>query len=231
MIALQPVGLLGDDAQEAPGRVGVVERAVEQRLGEALDRGDRRLELVRDVGDEVAADRLEPLEPGDVVEHDARRRRRVVARRAQQQRAVGLQVAVLGADAHDDVGLDRPSPASVSATTRCRSGLRTTSWMVLPSSLGRGRCRAAARRRRSRRSRAPRVSTARTPSTMLESTASRSLRSRVSVPKLVVELVRHTVQALRDGRELLGARHVQLVREVAGGEPLGAALDVADGAG
>ena len=48
----------------------VLERAVLERLGEPLDGRDRRLELVRDVGDEVAAHGLETLEPRDVVEHD-----------------------------------------------------------------------------------------------------------------------------------------------------------------
>ena len=39
-----------------------------QRLGGGADRGDRRAELVRDVGDEVAADRLEAAQVGDVEE-------------------------------------------------------------------------------------------------------------------------------------------------------------------
>src|SRR6185436_8624810 len=51
----------------------VAQRTGEQRLDEALDRGQRRLELVRDVGDEVAADALEAPQVGDVVqdEHQA----------------------------------------------------------------------------------------------------------------------------------------------------------------
>ena len=74
-------------------------------------------------------------------------------------------------------------PPSVCATTRWRSGLRTTSWMDLPSAsagLVSSR-RAAAALTAIRRSS---VSTASTPSTMLESTASRSLRSWVSVRSL-----------------------------------------------
>ena len=55
----------------------VVQRPVEQGLGVCLDRGQRRLELVRGVGDEVLPHPLEPAELGDVVEdqHGPRRRR------------------------------------------------------------------------------------------------------------------------------------------------------------
>ena len=49
---------------------GLAARAVaQQRLGVARDRGERRLELVRDVGHEVPADRLEPAHLGEVVQH------------------------------------------------------------------------------------------------------------------------------------------------------------------
>src|SRR5665647_3032539 len=74
-------------------------------------------------------------------------------------------------------------PDRVCATTRCRSGLRRTSWIVRPSaSAGSASMRlaAAALTAMMRSS----VSTASTPSTMLERTASRSLRSRVRVPIL-----------------------------------------------
>ena len=70
-------------------------------------------------------------------------------------------------------------PPSVCATTCWRSGLRTTSWMDLPSAAAgsvSSRRAAAALTAITRSS----VSTARTPSTMLASTASRSLRSCVS---------------------------------------------------
>ena len=69
---VETVGLAGDDAQESASRVGVVGGAVQQGLGEALDRRHGGLEFVRDVGDEVAPHRLEPLEPGHVVEDDDR---------------------------------------------------------------------------------------------------------------------------------------------------------------
>ena len=40
----------------------------EQRLGEEAERAHRRLQLVADVGDEVAADLLEPAALGDVLD-------------------------------------------------------------------------------------------------------------------------------------------------------------------
>ena len=42
----------------------------EQRLGVALDGRERRAQLVRDVGDEVAPDHLQPTQLGDVVQHE-----------------------------------------------------------------------------------------------------------------------------------------------------------------
>ncbi len=64
---VQAVGLLGDDLQEAVGVSRLLDRAVEQRFDEAFDRSDRRLQLVRDVGHEVAADAFEPAKVGHVV--------------------------------------------------------------------------------------------------------------------------------------------------------------------
>ena len=43
---------------------------VDQRLGVALDGGQRRAQLVRDVGDEVAADLIGAAQVGDVVEDE-----------------------------------------------------------------------------------------------------------------------------------------------------------------
>ena len=60
-----------DDLEEALPGVGVV-GLVEQGLGVALDGGERRAQLVRDVGDEVAADLIGALEVGDVVQHEDR---------------------------------------------------------------------------------------------------------------------------------------------------------------
>ena len=54
----QPLGLGDHPAGEPLHRLGVVGRVV-HGLGEQPDRADRRLQLVADVGDEVAADRLD----------------------------------------------------------------------------------------------------------------------------------------------------------------------------
>ena len=43
-----------------------------ERLGQQLERADRRLQLVADVGDEVAPHALDPVELGDVVHEDGR---------------------------------------------------------------------------------------------------------------------------------------------------------------
>ena len=55
--------------EEPPRGLGVG-RVAQQRLGVARDRRERRLELVRHVGDEVPADRLEPADLGEVVQHE-----------------------------------------------------------------------------------------------------------------------------------------------------------------
>ena len=56
-----------------------VVRGVDHRLASSASAADRRLELVADVGDEVAADRLDPAGLGEVLheqEHQARPQRR-----------------------------------------------------------------------------------------------------------------------------------------------------------
>ena len=72
-----------------------------ERLGEHLERADRRLELVAHVGDEVAAHALDPVHLGDVVDERGRaerplgvaeRHRRQVQHRA--RRAEELQLAL-----------------------------------------------------------------------------------------------------------------------------------------
>ena len=57
---------------EEPARVlPLLERPGQQRLEVAVDRGQRRPQLVRDVGHELGADLLEPPQLGDVVQdHD-----------------------------------------------------------------------------------------------------------------------------------------------------------------
>ena len=57
-----------DDRQEASGGVQVFEPAVEEGLGVALDRSERRAQLVRDIGNKVSPHRLQPSELREVME-------------------------------------------------------------------------------------------------------------------------------------------------------------------
>ena len=66
---LHPRGVALDDLEEALPAPRVV-RVVEQRLDVAANGRERRAQLVRDVGDEVAADLVGALEVGDVVQHE-----------------------------------------------------------------------------------------------------------------------------------------------------------------
>ena len=63
-------GVVANDFEETAIILRIVEGAGEQSFGEAADGGERRLEFVRDVGDEILADALEATEFGDVVEDD-----------------------------------------------------------------------------------------------------------------------------------------------------------------
>ena len=67
-----PLRVDADLAQEALGVRRLVQRAVLERLDEPADRGERRAQLVRRVGHEVAADLLHAPAVGDVVEGDHR---------------------------------------------------------------------------------------------------------------------------------------------------------------
>ena len=74
----EPVALGEHPAREPLDRLRVVAR-VGDRLGQQLDRADRRLELVADVGDEVAAYGLDPALAGAVLDqgqHQPRAERR-----------------------------------------------------------------------------------------------------------------------------------------------------------
>ena len=99
----EPVRLAGDDLEEAAVVGRVIRRSVEERLHEALDRRDGRLQFVRHVGDKVAADVLQPLHVGDVVEHD---HRSPFARRVAQGRAAEADRAVAD-PVEDQIVLDR----------------------------------------------------------------------------------------------------------------------------
>ena len=63
----EPGALVLHPPGEPADRLRVVGR-VQHRLGQQGQRADRRLQLVADVGDEVAADGLQPVRLGDVVE-------------------------------------------------------------------------------------------------------------------------------------------------------------------
>ena len=64
--AADPQGFGEDALREATDDIGVV--LTEHRLGQQAQRADRRLELVADVGDEVATNGLEPASFGDVLD-------------------------------------------------------------------------------------------------------------------------------------------------------------------
>ena len=69
---LHPQRVAADDLEERAARpaASVPCRPVEQRLDVAADGGQRRAQLVRDVGDEVAADPIGAAQVGDVVQDE-----------------------------------------------------------------------------------------------------------------------------------------------------------------
>ena len=67
--ASQPFGVALDHVEELARLPGVVGRVVQQRLGVTLYGGQGRAHLMGDVGDEIGADLLQPLQFGDLVEH------------------------------------------------------------------------------------------------------------------------------------------------------------------
>ena len=69
---VQPVRLCVDLRQERPRASGSSAAPSMQRLDGRLDDGQRRLQLVRDVGDEVLPEPLQPAQLGGVVEHHDR---------------------------------------------------------------------------------------------------------------------------------------------------------------
>ena len=70
---------------------------VDERFGVALDGGERRAQLVRDVGDEVAADLIGAPQIGDVVQHEHRAAAgRDDRRDSRHQRAADVAVAGQG---------------------------------------------------------------------------------------------------------------------------------------
>ena len=71
----EPHRVLADDLEEALLLRGALEVALQQGLGEPADRGQRRLQLVGEVRDEVAADPFERVESRDIHEDEHRSRR------------------------------------------------------------------------------------------------------------------------------------------------------------
>ena len=85
-----------DDRQEASGGVQVFEPAVEEGLGVALDRSERRAQLVRDIGNKVSPHRLQPSELSEVMEdqHIPTHRRPVFTNLHRAHRQVPLFLTV-----------------------------------------------------------------------------------------------------------------------------------------
>ena len=80
-------------------RVSSSSGVVDQRFGVALDRRQRRAQLVRDVGDEVAADLIGAAQIGDVVQHEHRAAARGDNRRdARDERAARCRAPATARD-------------------------------------------------------------------------------------------------------------------------------------
>ena len=112
---------------------GSLHGAVEQGFDEALDRGDRRLELVRDVGHEVAADVFQAAKVGHVVEHDHGADR--PAFEIVQRRAAGLHHP-LAIAVQQDVGLDRFAAGQRAGDEAAQVGIAHD--LLQPAALGLG---------------------------------------------------------------------------------------------
>ena len=141
----EPVGLVRHPAGEALHRLGVVGGALD-RLGEQRQRADRRLQLVPDVGDEVAAHRLDPAGLGDVLQHErdrSRRRRRAAAQphavHAEQPRPGAGEVA-----GQPDVGAPAARGRAPPARARRSSGTSSRLPRTMPRARAAGLARSTA---------------------------------------------------------------------------------------
>ena len=194
----------------------LVEGAVAQRLGVAADRGERRLELVRDVGHEVAAHLGQrgsarwcraPRPPPAVA--CARRRPPRLRRRGRRSRAG--RCAARGAGARSRP-LCAPPLASVSSTRRASSGWRTTSSTGRPATSPRrgrrGGGRPGWRAGRGRPARRP----ARPPTCWRGSPAGGRAR-RSTAASCASTVGGEAVERQRQGGELVLVRHLHAVVE------------------
>ncbi len=59
-----------NNLNEAAAVFRIVHGAAEERFRESLNSRERRLELVRDIGDEIAADSFQAAQLGDVMQHE-----------------------------------------------------------------------------------------------------------------------------------------------------------------
>ena len=92
---VQPIRLLHDPLDKRDAGLAVVECPVAERFRVRLDRAQRRLELVRNVGHEVASQRFEPPQLGRFVHHDHDARTRIARQRRRLNRHAHLIAAFL----------------------------------------------------------------------------------------------------------------------------------------
>ena len=110
----QPPALLDDPLTESQGGIAILQGAVAERLGVALDCRERSAQLVRDVGDEVAAHPVQLLRRRDVAHHDDGSLLRAERRAGERQRAADrlhpfeVQVALGAVGEHLLDEIDQP---------------------------------------------------------------------------------------------------------------------------
>ena len=103
------IGLALDLRGEVAHRGGVVDRARRECLGKQLDRGQRRAQLVPDVGDEVAAHALDTPQRGDIVQrqHQATANRHGINGKAPGTEMAEVRLAAGHLAARDRLAGDR----------------------------------------------------------------------------------------------------------------------------
>ena len=104
--AREALGLQHDDLEELFRHGGIVDRPVQQRFHKALDGGERRFELVGDVGHEVRAHLLETAQLGDVLDHGQRADHLAVLPHGRYIEAERAVAAAHGGARGDLIGID-----------------------------------------------------------------------------------------------------------------------------